>query len=129
MQEMQLFEYAVVRLVPKVEREEFLNVGVVLFSKKAGYLQFAYHLNHARITAFDATIEIAAIKAYLEAFEQICTGCAASTPIARLDASARFRWLTAARSTIIQTSKVHVGFSQNLPQTLQQLLQQQVLAS
>jgi hypothetical protein len=109
MQEKHLFEYAVIRIVPRVEREEFLNVGVVLYCAEQKFLQTIFELNHARITAFSPDINLAQIEAHLCAFRQICLGDAQAGPIAKLPVAERFRWLTAARSTVLQTSVVHPG--------------------
>ena len=127
MQEKHLFEYAVIRIVPQVEREEFLNVGVILFSKQAKFLQTLFEVNEERLRAFCSNIDIAEIRRHLLAFERISNGAKDGGPMAALDMPSRFRWLTATRSTIIQTSKVHPGFCANLPATLQNLHAQLVL--
>ncbi|WP_143307137.1 DUF3037 domain-containing protein [Chitinophaga vietnamensis] len=127
MQEKHLFEYAVIRIVPRVEREEFLNVGVILYSRQQRFLQTLITLDEARLRAFSAAADIAEIKSYLHAFEQIAAGNYAYGPIAQLDAAARFRWLTATRSTVIQTSKVHPGFCGDTQAALQKLHAEQVL--
>lgn len=127
MQEKHLFEYAVIRIVPRVEREEFLNVGVILYCRQQGFLQTLITLDEARLRAFSAAADVAEIKSYLQAFEQIAAGNKAFGPIAQLDAAARFRWLTATRSTVIQTSKVHPGFCGDTHAALQKLHAEQVL--
>lgn len=126
MPEMYLFEYAVVRVVPRVEREEFLNVGVVLYCQPKKFLQTKMELNQERLCAFSHPVASAQIKIYLQAFEQICTGSAAAGPIAKLDIASRFRWLTAARSTVVQTSKIHPGLCHNPFETLQRLFDELV---
>src|ERR1700712_2573395 len=108
-----VFEYAVVRVVPRVEREEFMNVGVVLYCKKLNFLQAIITVNEARICCFTNEDEAQQIKANLYAFEQICKGSPEGGPIAKLDEASRFRWLTATRSTVVQASKVHPGLSEN----------------
>lgn len=123
---MYLFEYAVVRVVPCVEREEFLNTGVILYCQQRKFLQTKIGLTEERLCAFHTAIDVEEVKKYLHAFEQVCAGNAAG-PIARLDIAARFRWLTAARSTILQTSKVHPGLSADPEETLMRLYQQLVL--
>jgi len=110
MSEKILFEYAVIRVVPKVEREEFLNVGVILYSPKLKYLQLIYTLNTDRLQAFSSSLDINELEEHLRAFEAITLGDKTAGPIARLDVASRFRWLTATRSTILQSSKVHPGF-------------------
>jgi len=122
-----VFEYAVVRVVPRVEREEFMNVGVVLYCKKLNFLQAIITVNEARICCFTNEGEAQQIKANLYAFEQICKGSAEGGPIAKLDEASRFRWLTATRSTVVQASKVHPGLSENPQQTLVKLHMQLVL--
>jgi hypothetical protein len=126
MPEQQLFEYAVIRVVPKVEREEFINVGVIVFSKKGKFLQSKCELNEARLKALCDTIDTEEIKTYLHAFERICKGSADGGPIAKLDMPSRFRWLTATRSTVVQSSKVHPGFCEDLEKALERLFEQLV---
>jgi len=113
MLEKYLFEYAVIRMVPRVEREEFCNVGIVLFCKEQKFLQAMHSVNETRVKALDEKADIPEIQAYLLAFEKICAGATDGGPIARLDMPSRFRWLTAQRSTILQTSRVHPGFCKN----------------
>ena len=127
MPERYLFEYAVVRVVPCVEREEFLNVGVILYCRQQNFLQTKIELSEARLSVFKNTVDRAEIKKHLQAFEQICAGHTAVSPIAKLDTAARFRWLTAVRSTIVQTSKVHPGLCIDPAETLFHLYQQLVL--
>lgn len=124
MQEKHLFEYAVIRVVPKIEREEFLNVGVILFCKGLRYLGSMVHLEESRLQAFNADLDLDEIRAYLNAFDRIGKG---EGPIGKLTLPERFRWLTATRSTIVQTSRVHPGFTTNPTDTLVQLHQQLVL--
>ncbi|ULQ57592.1 DUF3037 domain-containing protein [Flavihumibacter rivuli] len=123
MQDQGLFEYAVIRVVPKVEREEFFNVGVILFAKKKKFLGIRYALDPRKLEAFNAAVESEDIEQYLKGFEHICQGAASGGPIAKLDQPSRFRWLTAARSTIIQCSKVHPGFCNDPAEALEKLFQ------
>ena len=127
MQEKYLFEYAVLRVVPKVEREEFLNVGVVLYCPKQKFLQVRFHLDGERIKAFDCELDIPEIGQYLQAFEKICAGTKDSGPIGKLTVADRFRWLTATRSTVVQTSKTHTGLCNDVKETLDRLYAQLVL--
>lgn len=122
-----LFEYAVVRIVPKVQREEFVNTGIILYCKKEKYLKTKFTLNAERIVCFCDQIDMAEVQDHLSSFEKIALGEPDGGPIARLDIASRFRWLTAVRSTIIQSSKVHVGFSKDLDETLERLHHQLVL--
>ncbi|MBX3239833.1 MAG: DUF3037 domain-containing protein [Chitinophagaceae bacterium] len=119
--QLHLFEYAVVRIVPVVEREEFINTGVILYCKKEKYLKTKFTVNPKRITAFCDKLDIEEIQQHLLSFERIAAGLPDGGPIARLDIASRFRWLTAVRSTVIQSSKVHAGFSRNLDETLERL--------
>ncbi len=127
MQEKYLFEYTVLRIVPKVEREEFLNVGVVLYCPQQKFLEVLYHLNGEKIKAFACELDIPEIGQYLQAFEKICAGTKDSGPIGKLPVADRFRWLTATRSTVVQTSKTHTGLSPDPKETLQRLFTQLVL--
>lgn len=127
MQEKHLFEYAVLRVVPRVEREEFINVGVVLYCAKQKFLQALYHLDEQRLQMLCARLDVTEVKAYLQAFERICAGAPGSGTIGKLAIAERFRWLTATRSTILQTSKVHPGFCCNAKETLERLQAQLVL--
>ncbi|MEO6070746.1 MAG: DUF3037 domain-containing protein [Chitinophagaceae bacterium] len=127
MQEKFLFEYAILRVVPRVEREEFLNVGVILFCKKQKFLETRFHLDEARLTCFCAKINVAEIMENLRSFERIGKGEEEGGSIGKLDVASRFRWLTATRSTVVQTSKVHPGFSTDLSKALTKLYEQFVL--
>lgn len=128
MQERQVFEYAVIRLVPKVEREEFLNLGVILYCGKYKFLEMLTYVNEKRWKIFTDEIDPEEIKQYLSAFDKICKGDQLEGgPIGALPIPDRFRWLTATRSTILQTSKVHIGLCKNPQETLEKLFQQLVL--
>jgi hypothetical protein len=126
MQESHLYEYAVIRVVPRVEREEFINVGVVLFCKKHKFLQVLYTVDEKRLCSFYGKIDIEELRKYLQGFEKICRGDADGGPIALLDLPSRFRWLTANRSTVLQTSKVHPGHCTEPQRKLQQLFEELV---
>jgi Protein of unknown function (DUF3037) len=127
MPEKHLFEYAVIRLVPKVEREEFLNVGVIIYSQTLKFLQAMYKLDDQRLRNFSGSLDISEIKEYLEALDHIALGIVEGGPIGKLDMASRFRWLTATRSTIVQTSKVHTGFCSDPKEALKKLYTQFVL--
>ncbi len=122
-----VFEYAVIRVVPRVEREEFMNVGVVLYCKKLNYLQAIITVNEQKICCFTNPDEAQQIKANLQAFELIAHGSSEGGPIAKMDEASRFRWLTATRSTVVQASKVHPGLCTDPQQTLEKLHAQLVL--
>jgi len=127
MQEKHLFEYAVIRVVPRVEREEFINVGVILYCPKLKFLQATYTLTEARLAAFPSPPDFMEMQEHLCMFDHICRGVREGGPIALLDAPSRFRWLTATRSTVVQTSKTHPGLSTDPLETLNRLHQQLVL--
>jgi hypothetical protein len=127
MQENHLFEYAVIRVVPRAEREEFLNVGIILYCREQRFLQMIFTINVERLRALNDSIDIDELKEYLLAFERICKGGREGGPIGQLDPASRFRWLTATRSTVVQISKVHPGFCVNPLETLLKLHAQLVL--
>ena len=127
MQQTHLFEYAVVRVVPKVEREEFLNVGVIVYCRELSFLQVMYSLNEERLQIFCTQIDKQELLQNLQSVDRICKGSEDAGPIGNLDIAGRFRWLTATRSTIIQTSKVHPGFCTDPHETLTRLYTQLVL--
>ena len=127
MQEKHLFEYAVIRIVPRVEREEFLNVGVVLYCADQKFLQMRFELNEARLLAFAPHLNMVQVDEYLCAFRLICAGDLDSGPIAALPIAELFRWLTAARSTVLQTSVVHPGLCIDADETLLRLYSKLVL--
>jgi len=127
MQENQLFEYAVIRVVPKVEREEFVNVGVVLLCSKQKFLQAHIQLNEARLAVLCPEVDRRILAEHIHSLERICEGGPDSGPIGLLPLAERFRWLTAARSTMVQTSPVHPGLCNDPQQMLLHLFEQLVL--
>lgn len=126
MQELHLFEYAVIRVVPRVEREEFMNVGVIVFCARKKFLQAVYVIDEGRLSAFSTALDLIEIQENLEAMSRICRGGKEAGPIAQLDLASRFRWLTAMRSTVLQTSRVHPGFCKDPALKLDSLLTEQV---
>lgn len=126
MPEKHLFEYAVIRVVPRVEREEFLNVGVILYCRAQGFLQTMFTLNETRLRAFSDALDLPELQARLSAFERISTGRSEGGPIGNLPIAERFRWLTATRSTVVQTSAVHPGLCADAADTLARLFAQLV---
>lgn len=122
-----LYEYAVIRVVPKVEREEFCNVGIVLFCKRQRYLRMRCHLDQRKIRMLCQEIDLGDIQANLDAFRSICEGKPDGGPIAQMETPDRFRWLTAVRSSVIQTSRPHPGFTDDLDATLDRLFEELVL--
>ena len=127
MQDKLLFEYAVIRVVPRVEREEFMNVGVILYCASRKFLKIACTLDKERLRAFCGTLDLEELESRMQAFGQVCAGKADGGPIGQLPHASRFRWLTAARSTIVQTSPVHPGLCTDPDATLHELYQRLVL--
>jgi hypothetical protein len=121
-----VYEYAIIRVLPRVERGEFVNVGVVLYCKYQNFLQARIEVNEQRILALFPDIDLNEIKDHLKSFEQICKGHEPAGPIATLDLTSRFRWLTAKRSTVIQASELHPGLCVDAKETLESLLKKMV---
>jgi len=126
MQGKQVFEYAVIRVLPKVEREEFINVGVILFSKKAKYIRMKYKLDVERLSIFSSELDLDLLEETLQSFEKICNGDKSGGAIAQFDIPERFRWLTAVRSSCLQTSRPHPGFSDDMDSELEKLFREMV---
>ncbi|MDP5105335.1 MAG: DUF3037 domain-containing protein [Polaribacter sp.] len=127
MQDKVTFEYAIIRLVPKVEREEFFNIGVLLFSKRKKFLGIKYEINPDKLKVFAPEIELETLSQYLNAWKLICEGTSAGGKIGALEISDRFRWLAACRSTIIQSSKTHPGLCENPEKEFQDIFEKYVL--
>lgn len=120
------YDYAVIRVVPRVEREEFINVGILLSCAATHYLEARIELDEARLRALDPAIDLLAVQRHLQSFPIICRGGPDSGPIGQLPLRARFHWLTAKRSAIIQTSPVHTGRCTDLPGIMEHLLERMV---
>lgn len=120
------FEYAIVRLVPRVEREEFMNVGVVLYCRPRRYLRVRIELEQERLAAFAPTCDALEIASHLTAFERIAAGDPDSGPIAQLPFAERFHWLVAPRSTVIQCGPLHAGLAHDLDGAMERLLDRMV---
>ena len=103
------YDYAVIRVVPRVEREEFVNVGVIVSCPARGFLDAAIEVDEARVRALDATLDMEIVRAHLAAIRRICAGGEGAGAIGKLSQRERFRWLVAPRSTVIQTSAAHSG--------------------
>jgi len=123
------YDYAIVRLVPKVEREEFVNVGVIVSCPAREFLEARTELDEQRLLALDPTLDIATIRDHLATIPTICNGGEQAGPIGQLLQRERFYWLVAPRSTIIQTSPVHTGFCKNPAAMLEHLLEAMVRPS
>lgn len=126
MPENKIYEYAVIRLVPKVEREEFFNIGLIMFSKREKYIRFEFHLCTEKFQSMKSKLEFNAISQNLANFKQVASGEKEGGPIALLDIPERFRWLTAVRSSVIQTSRPHPGKTSDLDGTFERLFEELV---
>jgi hypothetical protein len=116
------YSYAIIRVVPRVERGECINVGVVLFARTLSYLEARIELDHARLAALAPDLDLELVERHLATFAAICSGSPHGGPLAQFPPSERFHWLTAPRSTIIQTSPVHVGTTGDPSAELERLL-------
>jgi hypothetical protein len=123
------YDYAIIRIVPRVEREEFINVGVIMSCPAREFLEARIELDEQRLRAFDLTLDVESIRIYLATIPAICKGGEQAGPIGQLSQRARFYWLTAPRSTIIQTSPVHTGCCINPTAVLEHLLDTMVRQS
>lgn len=127
MQDKYPFKYAIIRLVPKVEREEFFNIGVILYCKRKKFLEVRFHMNQDKLKAYSSDIDQDMLANYLNAWKLICQGNTSGGPIGQLDVAERFGWLTACRSTIIQSSQTHAGLCFNPEKELNAIFETQVL--
>ena len=121
MPELSSYDYAVIRVVPRAEREEFINSGVILFCPEQKFLDVRLRVDEARLRALWAEIDIDSVRRHLEAFPKVCSGDPSGGPIAQLSQRERFHWLVAPRSTVIQISPVHSGLCESPEKTLEQL--------
>ena len=117
------YDYAIVRVVPRPEREEFINAGVILSSVQARLLEARIELDESRLLALDPSADLDQIRAHLATIPLICAGGAAAGAIGRLSQRERFHWLVAPRSAVIQTSAVHGGCCADLLQAIDHLVQ------
>jgi hypothetical protein len=120
------YDYAIIRVVPRVEREEFINAGVIVLCQAKEFLEARIELDEARLRAIDPTPDIESIRAHLATIPAICAGGDNAGPIGRLSRRERFHWLTAPRSTIIQASPVHTGRCNDPAALIERLLDQMV---
>ncbi len=123
------FDYAVLRVMPRVERQEFLNAGVIVFSLQKDYLAAKIHLDKQRLSAFWPGLDLELIDRHLNAALRICEGDPAAGPIARLPRRERFHWLVSPRSTIIQVSPVHTGICDADPAQVTERLFRQLVTT
>lgn len=127
MQEKHLYEYAVIRVVPRVEREEFVNAGIVVFCKRQRFIRVLFTIDEAKLTMLSPELDVDQIRLNLESFQKIGQGAKDGGPISRMEVPERFRWLTAVRSSVIQTSRPHPGLCDNLEDRAQKLFEDYVI--
>lgn len=127
MQDKILYEYAVIRIVPKVEREEFINAGIMIYSKEKNVILIKTYFDEKKFDAFESELNKEQVQLNLKSFELIANGKKEGGPIAQMDTASRFRWMTAVRSSCIQTSRPHPGFSDDLEETLDRLFEELIL--
>ena len=120
------FDYAIVRVVPRVEREEFVNAGVILFCLEKDFLKARVEVNEPRLRALWPEVDLDLVRQHLEAIPKICAGVPEAGPIGRLPLRERFHWLVAPRSTMIQVSPVHAGLCDDPERALKELFCQAV---
>ena len=121
------FDYGVVRVVPRVEREECINAGVILFCLEQRFLQARVHVDERRLLALWPELDVELVRQHLEAIPRICAGGPDGGPIGKLSLRERFHWLVAPRSTIIQVSPVHTGLCETPELALDKLFEKMVL--
>ena len=120
------YDYVIIRVVPKVEREEFINVGVILSCKEKKFLEARIELDEEKLKSLNSEIDLEVIKKHLTAIEAIAVGKEDSGSIGKLSQMERFHWLSSPKSTIIQTSPVHSGYCKNPSDTLEHLIKTMV---
>ncbi|MFG3531980.1 DUF3037 domain-containing protein [Streptomyces sp. NPDC047917] len=123
MSERDVFEYALLRVVPRVQRGEFFNAGVVVYCRARGFVAARTHLDEAKLMVLDPTADVTGVRAALHAVEGVCLGGADAGQAARDDAGRRFRWLIAPRSTVVQPSPVHSGLTADPAAEVERLLE------
>lgn len=122
----QVYEYAILRVVPDVAKEEFVNVGIVMYSRHLRFIGIKSMIYRHKLLALDPEVDLELIAAYIDSFEQIAYGTCDKKGIAGMEMHERFRWLTANRSTILQSSVIHTGITDNAQYTLDILFEKYV---
>jgi hypothetical protein len=123
------FQYALLRIVPRVERGECINAGVVLYCQDAGFLDAFVHLDEERLRALDPDLDPSVVREHLEAARRICAGGPDGGPVGMLPRGERFGWLAAPRSTVVQPSPIHTGMTEDPREELERLLRVMVRAA
>ncbi|MFT5145238.1 MAG: hypothetical protein ACI80V_000811 [Rhodothermales bacterium] len=126
MPERRTYDYAIIRVVPKVERDEFINVGVILWCEDLGYAEARIELNEARVLSLDPDADLDSIRAHLAAIPAVCAGGESGGPLSKLSKRERFLMLAAPRSTMIQSSPLHTGLCTDPAATLEHLMDSMV---
>lgn len=121
------FDYAIIRVVPRVEREEFLNAGAVLFCLERDFLEARVYLDEKRLARLGPDLDSQLVRDHLQAFVNICAGQPEGDPIAKLTRRERFHWLVSPKSTVVQISPVHSGLCESPDEALEDLLRRFVL--
>jgi hypothetical protein len=121
------FDYAVIRIVPRVDRDEFINAGVIVFCPEQKFLEARIRLDESRLRALWPDIDVGLVRRHLEAFPKVSSGDPEAGPIARLSQRERFHWLVAPRSTMMQVSPVHTGLCESPQGALDNLVRQLLL--
>jgi hypothetical protein len=129
MHDQHIYDYAIVRVVPRVEREEFINAGVIVSCPARQFLEARIELDERRLLALDATLDLDLIRTHLASVQAVCQGGEQAGPIGQLSQRERFHWLVAPRSTIIQTSPVHTGYCKDPADILEHLIETMVRTS
>ena len=127
MQELNKYEYAVVRYVPRVEREEFINVGLAMMCKRRRWIKVCINLPFAKLTSMCPDVNAQLLNMQLQSFVDIAEGKSSAGPIAQYPVEERFRWISAVKSSVIQTSRPHPGICEDLEATFSRLFEELVL--
>ncbi|HMP28660.1 MAG TPA: DUF3037 domain-containing protein [Saprospiraceae bacterium] len=127
MQGRYIYEYSVIRLVPRVEREEFVNIGIILYCKSQKYLNIQFHINKSRIEALYSSVDLNFVQDHIIEITNIVKGKCNNHFIKSIDEGSKFRWLSAKKSTMIQYAPIHIGMTHDLDKCLEELMQLFVL--
>lgn len=126
MRDLRTYDYAIVRVVPRVERGEFINAGIILSCDVERILQSSIELDEAALLTLDASVDLELVRSSLASIPAICAGGEGAGEIGKLSARERFHWLVSPKSTIVQTSPVHTGQCSDLPAALEHLMERMI---